>query len=197
MHIYLLKKISCKLCIYLHIKTTISERWSISEAKIRKKMKLFQWKQGSVLPFAGASTVTFMLHRCPWQHLTMWLGEGGVAQVALPWSSSWRQPFWWTTNPSLVFTEEKHCWPVQRSPPSHDRPSHTHSMSCKAGITSSTVKKIKKREKRKREVEVGGRRNLWTLVILIRWREYNKSSGSWCLFTYVPKWPSRKWTHWM
>lgn len=96
-------------------------------------------------PFPGALTVTFMLHRWPWQHLTTWAGEGGLAQVALPSSSSLRQPFCWTATPSIIFREEKHCWPVQRWSRSHMTPSHTQYWSLRTGLPAdSSVSDMRK-----------------------------------------------------
>lgn len=83
----------------------------------------------SVLPRTGSATVRFMLHRWAWQHSTIWSGDGGVLQVILPCSYFLKQPFWDTGVPSLRVREEKHCCPIQRSPVTHERPSHTHSYS--------------------------------------------------------------------
>lgn len=96
-------------------------------------------------PFPGACTVTFMLHRWPWQHLTTWADEGGMAQVALPSSSSLRQPFCWTAAPSIIFRAEKQCWPVQRWPCSHTPPSHTHSWSLRTGLPADSCTSDKRK----------------------------------------------------
>lgn len=93
------------------------------------------------LPRKGSLTVRFMLHRWAWQHSTIWSGDGGVLQVILPCSYTLKQPFWDTGIPSLRVKEEKHCWPIQRSPVTHDRPSQTHSCSVGAAFNSPSGKK--------------------------------------------------------
>lgn len=101
---------------------------------------LLEKKTRAKSPFPGALTVTFMLHRWPWQHLTTRAGEGGVAQVARPSSSSLRQPFCWTAAPSVVSREEKQCWPLQRwgRPGSHQAPLHTQVCSPRTGLPADS-----------------------------------------------------------
>lgn len=105
--------------------------WGPPGAVVHRKAMCTQCTKS---PFPGALTVTFMLHRWPWQHLTTRAGDGGVAQVARPSSSSLRQPFCWTAAPSIIFREEKQCWPLQRWCGSHGAPSHTQYCWLSAGL---------------------------------------------------------------
>lgn len=107
----------------------------IPETTVYRKATCALWTKS---PFPGARTVTFMLHRWPWQHLTTRAGDGGVAQVARPSSSSLRQPFCWTAAPSTLVREEKQCWPVQRWSRAHVTPSHTQYCSLRTGLPADS-----------------------------------------------------------
>jgi hypothetical protein len=49
-----------------------------------------------------------------------------------------KQPFWETSASPLRAREEKHWWPMQRSPVTHELPWHTHACSSRrAGFCSS------------------------------------------------------------
>lgn len=61
-----------------------------------------------------------------------------MAQVALPSSSSLRQPFCWRATPFTIFREEKHCWPMQRWSRSHTPPSHTQDCSLRTGLPANS-----------------------------------------------------------
>lgn len=123
-----------QICIWKSWRCTETDGTCAVVAVNFPQLLLQERKTRAKSPFPGALTVTFMLHRWPWQHLTTRAGEGGVAQVARPSSSSLRQPFCWTAAPSIISREEKQCWPLQRRSGWHAAPSHTQVCSLRTGL---------------------------------------------------------------